>query len=149
MVLYRGFNTAIKHHIHSLKRFLSVDTNAARSIVSPQKKSKLVFLGSLLYPAYSHQMGWDHPLSFTWAMELVLEDSHYINPNNKTKGSSLLISTFLTRNLILFRSKGTQELGLLLRSLETTVSEFGTGIDELDFDRLQMLAAGVLQQGLT
>ena len=59
------------------------------------------------------------------------------------------ISTFLTRYLILFGSKRTQELGLLLGSLETTVSKLGTGIDELDVDRLQVLAAGVLQQGLT
>ena len=51
--------------------------------------------------------------------------------------------------LVLLGSQRTQELGLFFGSLESSVTLLGRGIDELDVDGLQVLAAGVLHQRLT
>lgn len=51
--------------------------------------------------------------------------------------------------LVLLGSQRTQELGLFVGSLETTVSKLGTGVDELEIDSFQMLALGVLHQRLS
>ena len=50
---------------------------------------------------------------------------------------------------MLLGSQRTHELGLFFGSLESSVTELGGGIDELDIDILQVLARSVLHHGLT
>jgi hypothetical protein len=50
---------------------------------------------------------------------------------------------------VLLGSKRTQELVLLFGSLESSVTQLGTGIDELEVDGLQLHSGSVLHHGLT
>lgn len=52
---------------------------------------------------------------------------------------------FLAQTILLELS---HEGGLIDSGLEATVSEFGTGVDELEVDLLQRWSLGVHQQGL-
>src|SRR5210317_1738889 len=52
-------------------------------------------------------------------------------------------------NLVLLGSQRSEELGLLLGSLEPSVSKLGRSIDEAKVDSLHVLPGGMLHQGLT
>mmetsp|Transcript_27743 Transcript_27743/g.50405 ORF Transcript_27743/g.50405 Transcript_27743/m.50405 type:complete len:294 (+) Transcript_27743:179-1060(+) len=51
-------------------------------------------------------------------------------------------------SLFLFGGKGSKELGLFFECLETSVSKLGGGIDELEVDRFQVLAARMVLETL-
>jgi len=51
--------------------------------------------------------------------------------------------------LLLLGSKRSKELGLLVVGLESSVSELGGGIDELDVDSLEVLPGGMNHHRLT
>jgi len=59
---------------------------------------------------------------------------------NERKLNSILVE-FLC--LLLLGSKRSKELGLLVVGLESSVSELGGGIDELDVDSLEVLPGGL------
>lgn len=55
----------------------------------------------------------------------------------------------MVRLCLLFTRKRSQELRLLIKRLEATVTKFGTGIDELEINLLEMLPTGMVHETLS